>query len=64
MQKPNGKARLVTDFTQLNKFVDRPIHPFPSATEIVQSIDAGSKFFCTMDGLQGYFQVPLEEDNF
>ena len=34
--KPNGTSvRLVTDYTKLNKFVKRPIHPFPSATEII-----------------------------
>ena len=37
--KPNGTTvRLVTDYTKLNKFVKPPIHPFPSATEILQSI--------------------------
>ena len=29
--KPDGiQMRLVTDYTKLNKFVHRPIHPFPS----------------------------------
>ena len=30
------KVRLVTDFTQLNKFVKRPVHPFPSTRDIPQ----------------------------
>ena len=45
--KPNGTSvRLVTDYTKLNKFVKRPIHPFPSATEIMQSIPEDAIFFC------------------
>ena len=60
--KPNGKLRLVTDFTRLNKYVKRPVHPFPSATEIVQRIPAGTKIFAKLDAVQGYHQVPLAED--
>ena len=37
--KGDGKrVRLVTDYTKLNKFVIRPVHPFPSVSDIVQSI--------------------------
>ena len=28
--KPDGGVRLVTDYTQLNEYVKRPVHPFPS----------------------------------
>ena len=43
--KPNGTSvRLVTDYMKLNKFVKRPIHPFPSATEIMQSIPEDAIF--------------------
>lgn len=39
VSKPNGTTvHLVTYYTKLHKFVKRPIHPFPSATEIMQSI--------------------------
>ena len=62
VQKPNGKLRLVTDFTQLNKYVKRPIHPFPSAAEIVQRIPKGAKYFAKLDAIQGYHQVPLADD--
>ena len=45
--KPNGTSLcLVTDYTKPNKFVKRPIHPFPSATEIMQSIPEDTIFFC------------------
>ena len=44
--KPDGaKVRLFKDYTKLNKYAKRPVHPFPSVDDIVQSIPAGSKFF-------------------
>ena len=37
--KADGKrVRLVTDFTALNKFVQRPTHPFPSTREIIEAM--------------------------
>ena len=61
--KSGNKLRLVTDFTHLNKYVKRPVHPFPSATEIVQRIPKGAKFFAKLDALQGYHQVPLAPES-
>jgi hypothetical protein len=59
--KPGGKkVRLVTDYTRLNKFVQRPVHPFPSVKEIIQAIPAGTKFFAKLDAVHGYFQLELE----
>ena len=63
VQKKNGKFRLVTDYSHLNKYVKRPIHPFPSAQDIMKDIPAGMRWFCKMDALQGYHQVPLDEDS-
>ena len=37
------RVRLVTDYTRLNDFVKRPVHPFPSARDIIQSIPHGCK---------------------
>ena len=61
--KPNGGVRLVTDFTQLNKFVKRPVHPFPSTKDIIQSLDPTARVFAKMDAIQGYFQIPLDEES-
>ena len=37
--KADGKSvRMVTDYTKLNQYVDRPVHPFPSVSDILQSI--------------------------
>ena len=62
--KPNGKRfRLVTDCTKLNKYVQRPVHPFPSVKDFVQSIPAGSQFFANMDAIHGYFQLSVKEES-
>ena len=49
VQKPNGGQRLVTDFTKINKYLDRPTHPFPSAATIMKNIEPSSKVFMKMD---------------
>ena len=62
--KANGvDVRMVTDFSKINKFVKRPVHPFPSVADIIRSIPAGTKFFAKMDTIQGYFQLALDEDS-
>ena len=61
--KPNGGVRLVTDYKRLNESVQRPVHPFPCTREILQNIDPASKFFAKMDAVQGYFQIPLDEES-
>ena len=59
--KGDGKSvRLVTDYTKLNSFVNRPVHPFPSVTDILKSISATAKHFAKFDAVNGYFQIPLE----
>ena len=55
------QMRLVTDYTKLNKFVLRPIHPFPSTRDILQSIPHGQKLFAKLDAVHGYFQLALDE---
>ena len=38
------RVRLVTDYKKLNRYVQRPVHTFPSVKEIVQAVPVG-KFF-------------------
>jgi len=59
--KPNGKVRLVVDYREINKFIDRPVHPFPSPRDVVRGILPSSRFFMKLDAVQGYYQVPLDE---
>ena len=61
--KPNGKVRLVTDFRQINKFIDRPIHPFPTCRDILRNIQPDSRWFLKFDAVHGYFQVPLDKES-
>jgi len=64
LEKPGGKkVRLVTDYSQLNKCVSRPVHPFPCASDIVKMIKHDSKIFAKLDATHGYFQIPLDEES-
>ena len=59
--KPNGKVRLVIDYRVINKFIDRPAHPFMSPLDIVHRVKPDSKWFIKADAVQGFFQIPLDE---
>ena len=62
--KPDGKnVRMVTDFTKLNSYVQRPVHPFTCVSEILQSIPSDAKVFAKMDAVNGYFQIELDEES-
>ena len=61
--KPDGRVRLVTDYTRLNLMVKRPVHPFPSSIDLMKRVDPASKFFCKLDAVHGYFQIPLDEES-
>ena len=59
--KQDGKSvRLVTDFTHLNRYIQRPVHPFQAAYNCLMSIGANMTVFVAADAVQGYFQVPLD----
>ena len=61
--KSDGKrVRLVTDYTKLNQHVVRPVHPFPSVSDILQFISASAACFAKLDATHGYFQIPLDEE--
>ena len=53
----NVRVRLCTDYRELNKMVKRPVHPFPSTTEILQAIPVTAKYFAKLDAVHGYFQL-------
>ena len=61
--KCDGKrVRLVTDYMKLNQNVVRPIYPFPSVSDKLQSIPASTACFAKLDATHGYFQIPLDEE--
>jgi len=49
------KVRLVTDYTRLNRYVKRPVHPFPSVRDIVQCIPTGMCYFANPPSSQPSF---------
>ena len=55
------RVRLVTDYTELNKHVKRPIHPFSSMQEMLQAVPKDAKVFTTFDAVHGYFQLGLDK---
>ena len=61
--KPDGGLRFVTDYSNLNQYVERPIHGFPSPEEITAWIPNGCKYFAKMDAKSGYYQIELDEDS-
>ena len=62
--KANGvDVRLTTNFQQLNKFIERPIHPFLSAQDTIRQISPDARVFGTLDAVMGYFQLALAEES-
>ena len=49
----SGKVRLVTDYRVLNKIISLPIHPFPSAQDLMRQIQPGSRWFAKIDAVHG-----------
>ena len=60
-KKVPGSARIAVDFTRLNTYVQRPIHPVPSPADVVAQVPATAKVFSALDASHGYCQVPLRE---
>ena len=40
----------------------RPIYPFESTKTILENIPSNHVWFAALDMIQGYFQVPLDEE--
>ena len=63
VRKPTGALRLCVDLRQLNKFVDRPLHPIRPPKEVISVVPPSARYFSTFDASSGYFQVPLHPDS-
>ena len=61
-KKPTG-LRMVTDYTQLNKQINRPVHPFPTTEDVQCSIHPRSRYFAKIDLVSAYHQIPLAEQD-
>ncbi len=62
--KPGGKGvRLVTDYTPINLYIERPVHPFPSPDIVFQSVGKDSKWFAKLDALHSNYQIRLAPES-
>ena len=61
--KPYGDVWPVVDLVHLNKFVERPVHPFPSPKDIIAQIPGTSKYFAVFAAKNGYWQILLDEES-
>ena len=57
------RVRLVTDYIDLNAVLKRPIHPFPSAGDIMRKVPGTARFFAKLDAVHGYFQVEIDPEH-
>ena len=57
--KPSGDVRLCVDLTQLNRAVQREIHPMPSVDESLAKLGK-SRYFTKLDANSGFWQLPLD----
>ena len=55
--------RLITDLRGLNRYVERPVHPFPTPVDLLARIPTGSKFFLKLDMVKGYYQLELDQES-
>ena len=53
------RARLVVDYSYLNKFIERPVHPFPTTGDVIRMVPGGSLWFAAFDLQDGYHAIPL-----
>ena len=60
--KENGSVRICVDLTQLNKSVQREIHPMSSVDESLAKLGS-SKIFTKLDANSGFWQLPLDDES-
>ena len=61
--KKSRKLRFVVDFTSLSKYVERPVHSFPSTDQIQQAIRHDTRFMACVDLPSGYFLLRLDKES-
>lgn len=61
VKKKDGSARLCLDLRRLNKHtVKKDCFPLPRIDHALDTL-GGSRYFCTLDLMSGYWQLPLAE---
>ena len=61
LPKPSGNVRLCVGLTQLNKAVQREIHPMLSVDESLAKLGK-SRYFTKLDANSGFWHLPLDEE--
>ena len=61
-RKPDQSLRLVTDFREINRKTVLDAYPLPRIEESLDCLK-GSKYYCTLDLAQGYYQVGIKEED-
>ena len=60
--KKNDDLRVCVDYRAVNEVMRKSAVPLPKIQECLDSL-SGSKYFCTMDLAQGYYQVAMHPDD-
>ena len=58
VKKSNGKWRMCTDYTDLNKVCPKDPYPLPSIDALVDA-SSGYRYLSFMDAYSGYNQIPM-----
>ncbi|RDX82506.1 hypothetical protein CR513_36693, partial [Mucuna pruriens] len=62
VRKANGKWRMCTDYTDLNKVCPKDPYPLPNIDRLVDSV-SGFEFLSFMDAYSGYNQIKMHPDD-
>ena len=56
-------CRITVDFTKLNKYVKRPVHPVRTPHDAVAAIPQGASYFTKLDAKSGYHQILVRPED-
>uniref|UniRef100_A0A147BIU1 RNA-directed DNA polymerase n=1 Tax=Ixodes ricinus TaxID=34613 RepID=A0A147BIU1_IXORI len=62
VRKPNGSYRICVDFTSLNKYVERELHPLPTTDHVLAQL-GNARFFSKLDANSGFWQFKLAPES-
>ena len=62
VKKKTGDIRVCVDYRALNEVLRKSAVPLPKISECLDSL-SGSKYFCTLDLAQGYYQVAMHPED-
>lgn len=61
-KKQKGEYRFLVDYRKLNDETVSDKHPIPRADDLFRALE-GARFFSSMDMAQGYFQLPVRQQD-